>query len=111
MQTLVIDKTAPKTNSGIILFNRGLTIYHCCQSCFEDLVLINNETKDQSYWLCQRNNCCEDLKFFLYKCANLKQSFCASCIHYIVEKIIYLDLNIINHRFVISNLPWIGVFL
>ena len=49
MQNLVIDKIAPKINSGIILFTRGLTIYYCCPSCLEGLVLMNNGIKDQSY--------------------------------------------------------------
>ena len=69
MQNHARDKIAPKANSGIILFNRGLTIYHYSQSCFEDLVLMNDEIKDWSYWLCQRNNCCNNLKLFVYKCA------------------------------------------
>ena len=46
MQNHARDKIAPKANSGIILFNRGLTIYHYSQSCFEDLVLMNDEIKD-----------------------------------------------------------------
>ena len=86
MQNLVIDKIAPKINSGIILFTHGLTIYHCCPSCLEGLFLMNNGIKDQSYWLCQRKNCCDDLKLFLYKCGKLKQSFCVSYIHCILEK-------------------------
>ena len=46
MQNHARDKIAPKANCGIILFNRGLTIYHYSQSCFEDLVLMNDEIKD-----------------------------------------------------------------
>ena len=107
MQNLVIDKIAPKINSGIILFTLGLTIYHCCPSCFEVLVLMNNGIKDRSNWLCQRKNCCDDLKLFLYKCAKLKQSFCVSYINCILEKNIYLDLNIINHRFIKRNFLWL----
>lgn len=46
MQNQVRDNIVPKANSGIILFNRGLTIYHYSQSCFEDLVLMKDKTKD-----------------------------------------------------------------